>query len=279
MTIRSEGTGPGIVHVVIDNPARRNALDLAMFQALAGLWPVLAEDTSVRVVVVSGAGDAAFCSGADLSAGLSELDGIDALVDRALLKTTLFPKPIIAAINGHCVAGGLELALSADIRIAREDASIGLPEVRWGILPSGGAAMKLIDQIGHVRAMELLLSGALIDGRRAERIGLVNEALPSGDVLSAALERARIIAGNSPAAVSATKRAALHAHYQGYRERERHERDLVAEVRASGHHRIGMTAFLERWLPEYGDATLAGADPGPACPDLAAARRAGPATP
>jgi enoyl-CoA hydratase len=165
------------------------------------------------------------------------------LVDRALLKTVFFSKPIVAAIAGHCVAGGLELALAADIRVASHDAKIGLPEVRWGILPSGGAAMKLIEQIGHANAMDLLLSG--------RQIGLVSTSVAREEVLPESLARAELIAANSPVAVAATKRAALARRYASYQEHEPTERALVAHVRASGHPRIGIEAFLAGRTPVF----------------------------
>lgn len=255
MSIRIEYPAPGVTLVTLDNPARRNALTYGMFEALAKLWPELDADGGVRAVVLAGAGTGAFCSGADLSANWSERADIDDLVDRALLKTVFFPKPIIAAIAGHCVAGGLELALAADIRIAGLDAKIGLPEVRWGILPSGGAAMKLIEQIGHANAMDLLLSGRLIDGRRAEQIGLVSAAMPSEEVLQESLALGEIIAANSPIAVAATKRAALARRHHTYQENEPAERALAANVRASGHFRIGIEAFLARRTPLFDTPT------------------------
>jgi enoyl-CoA hydratase/carnithine racemase len=241
----------GVTQLTLDNPSRRNALTYGMFESLAKLWPELESDSSVRAVVVAGAGAEAFCSGADLSANLQEREGIDDLVDRALLKTVFFSKPIVAAIAGHCVAGGLELALAADIRVASHDAKIGLPEVRWGILPSGGAAMKLIEQIGHANAMDLLLSGRLIDGRRAEQIGLVSTSVAREEVLPESLARAELIAANSPVAVAATKRAALARRYASYQEHEPTERALVAHVRASGHPRIGIEAFLAGRTPVF----------------------------
>ncbi|HBP0982198.1 TPA: enoyl-CoA hydratase/isomerase family protein [Pseudomonas aeruginosa] len=254
MTIKLKHPAAGIVQVVLDNPARSNALTYEMFERLAALWPKLEADTLVRVVVLSGSGSDAFCSGADLSANLADIPGVDELVARALLKSALFTKPIIAAITGHCVAGGLELALAADIRIISEDAKIGLPEVRWGIVPSGGAAMKLIDQIGYAHAMHLLLSGKLIDGRKAERIGLVNEAVPGDSVIPIALQLAEQLACNSPVALAATKEAALAHRSVEYKMREAAEQALVAAVRASGHSQIGIEAFLARHTPLYPDA-------------------------
>jgi enoyl-CoA hydratase/carnithine racemase len=253
MPIKSERLQDGIVNVTLDNPARHNAVTHEMLMQLVDIWQDLDHDDSVRVVILSGAGDQAFCTGADLSANLHLHAGIDDLIEKALLKTALFSKPLIAAITGFCVAGGLELALAADIRIARDDAKLGLPEVRWGILPSGGAAMKLIDQIGHAKAMDLLLTGRLIDGVQAERIGLVTEARPAAEVWPTVLERAMLIAANSPVAVRAAKQAALAERCLSYQSREAGERCLTALVRESGHQRIGIEAFLARRVPQFTD--------------------------
>ena len=241
----------GIASVVISNLARRNALDLEIFESLAALWPRLAADASVRAVLIRGDGEEAFCAGADLNSHLDCLEGIDELIDRALLKTGFFPKPIVAAITGSCVAGGLELALACDIRIAAEEAIIGLPEVRWGIVPSGGGAMKLIDQIGYAHAMDLLLTGRLISGAEAEKIGLVSKACPRDRVLDTAFDRVNQIASNSPTAVFATKRLALNRRIQRYRAHEAEEREIVASVRRSGDPEEGKQAFLEKRAPRF----------------------------
>ena len=242
MPIRVEAPEPHVAMVVIDHPARRNALGEREFRELAATWPRLAADTGVRAVVVRGEGDAAFCSGADLAAaGLSALPDIDDLIDAALLKTRFFPKPLVAAIHGACVAGGLELALSCDLRVVSAGARLGLPETRWGILPSGGAAMKLVEQIGQADAMRMLLAGELIDGTEAARIGLA----------TLAADPAATVAEASPIATQATKRAVLEARQRGYGAREPFERARVAEVRASGHAAIGAAAFLARATPRY----------------------------
>jgi enoyl-CoA hydratase/carnithine racemase len=253
MPIDVEHSGRGVLVVTINNPARRNALNLEVLEGLAELWPRVASDKSVRAIVLTGAGDDAFCAGADLSANLTEQPGFEDLVEKALLKTALMPKPLIAAINGHCIAGGLELALAADIRIAREDAKLGLPEVRWGLIPSAGGTMKLADQIGYAAAMDLLLTARLIDGREAERIGLVTAACPAADVRPVALARAEMVAANSPVAVLAAKRLAVAHRASRYVEREAEERRAVRDVWASGHVRIGAAAFLEKRSPVYED--------------------------
>ena len=163
------------------------------------------------------------------------------------------PKPLVAAINGHCLAGGLELALAADIRIASRAAKFGLPEVKWGLIPSAGGTMKLIDQIGHAAAMDLLLTGRAIDGAEAERIGLVTAACEPSEVWSRALERAEMIAAASPRAARAAKQAALAARAGIYAEREANEQRLAADLWATGDVKIGSAAFLAKRTPVYDD--------------------------
>ena len=122
-----------------------------------------------------------------------------------MLKAKAYPKPIVAAVNGDCAGGGVELLLSTDIRLAAEHARFGLPEVKWSIYPFGGATVKLAQQIGYVHAMDLLLTGRLVTAEFAAGIGLVNRVLPAGDVLAASIETASAIAANSPSAVQAVK--------------------------------------------------------------------------
>ena len=244
--VREEGS---IAVVTVSNPARQNALDERMFRELAALWPRLGT-SNARCVVITGAGNA-FCSGADLSQNLGALEDIDVLVEMALLKSRSFEKPIVAAINGACVAGGFELALACDIRICSSTALLGLPEARWGIFPAGGAATHLASEIGYARAAELLLSARLIDAQEALRYGLVARVVPDHEVLPRALEIARSVAGNSPAAVSAIK------HYLAEVRRPsasllQLERELAQAVRRTPDAKEGAAAFLGKRAPEYG---------------------------
>jgi enoyl-CoA hydratase len=250
MGVAVEVVEPGIVCVTLSNPGRRNALDGAMFEDLAELWPRLSEDETVDVVLLRGAGDT-FSAGADLGAHLDRRPDIDELIDRALLKTRFFAAPLIAAIRGACVAGGLELVLACDIRIAADDARLGFPETSLGILPSGGGTMKLADQIGHARAMDLLLTGRLISGREAERIGLVTESRPADEVWDTALARGRAVAATSRVAARATKRAVALGQLVRYQAQEIAEREIVAAVRWSGHPEEGKAAFLEKRRPVF----------------------------
>jgi enoyl-CoA hydratase len=236
-----------ITLVVINNPAKRNALDETMYRHMARLWPELAQ-TTAACVVLTGAGGA-FCSGADLAAGLMALPDVDELVDVALLKSLYFPKPLIAAIDGACVAGGFELMLGCDIRICTPDAVFGLPEARWGILPSGGGVRKLGAEIGYARASELLLSGRLFGAQEAAAMGLVSAIVPAAELQGRALETARRIAANSPAATYAIKRY-LHAARMPSAELVALERELTLMTRRTDTDE-GAAAFLEKRTPRY----------------------------
>lgn len=242
---------PGIALVTISNPSRRNALGPSEFEALARAWEAIADDRDVRCIVVTGEGEAAFCSGAQLDADFSGVSDLDEMVDRALLKTRVLPIPMVAAVNGHCVAGGFELMLACDVRVGSESAKLGLPEVHWGIVPSGGAAMKLVEQIGHARAMQLMLTAELVTAAQALQMGLLNEVMPAHEVLPRALSVARLIAGNSPLAVRHTKRLALAGREAVWRDREAGERQSTAIVRASPDAAAGRQAFLGKRPPVY----------------------------
>src|SRR5436190_19522101 len=198
MEIRIETPQPHIVLLTIANEPRRNAMTRAMLADLAALWDRLDRDADCRCVVLTGAGEKAFSAGADIGGDLSAAAETAHVINRALLKDTPFSKPIVAAINGDCVGGGLELLLSTDIRAAVPEARFGLPEVRWSIYPFGGSTIKLIQQIGYVHAMDLLLTARLIGAEQAMRLGLVNRLVPSGELMPWALETAAAIAANSP---------------------------------------------------------------------------------
>src|SRR5207244_4896346 len=156
MEIRIETQQRHIAVVTIANEPRRNAMTRAMLTDLAALWDRLDNDGECRCVILTGAGEKAFSSGADLGGDLSAGAEIAPVINRALLKDTPFSKPIVAAVNGDCVGGGLELLLSTDLRAAVPEARFGLPEVRWSIYPLGGETVKLAQQIGHVHALDLL---------------------------------------------------------------------------------------------------------------------------
>ncbi len=251
MEIRVDRRQRHIAIVTIANEKRRNAMTRAMMADLAELWDRLDQDEDCRVVVLTGAGDKGFSSGADLAGDLSASPETAQLISRALLKDTPFSKPIIAAVNGDCVAGGVELLLSTDIRAAVPQARFGLPEVRWSIYPFGGATVKLVHQIGYVHAMDLLLTGRLVDAAFAERIGLVNRVVERAALMPWALETAATIAANSPAAVQAVRTQISTGIADYARSREALEQALGDRVRASRHFAEGVAAFREKRRPDY----------------------------
>jgi enoyl-CoA hydratase/carnithine racemase len=250
MPLLTREHGPHVVVVTIDNQPRRNAMPRAMMAELARLWDTL-EASPCRCIVLTGAGDRAFSAGADISGDLSASPETARIVGDALLKSRPYTKPIVAAVNGDCVGGGLELLLATDIRAAAPHARFGLPEVKWSIYPFGGAAVKLIPQIGHVHAMELLLTARLIDAGEAARIGLVNRVVPAPDLMPWALDTAGTIAANSPTAVQAVKQQISATIATQTRARETMEQELGDRVRASAHFREGVRAFLEKRTPDY----------------------------
>ena len=251
MTLHVREAARHVALITIDNQPKRNAISRTMMRELAETWERLAGSEDCRCIVVTGAGDRAFCSGADIAGDLSAPQEVARLIDRALLKATAYAKPIVAAVNGDCAGGGVELLLSTDIRIAAEHARFGLPEVTWSIYPFGGATVKLAQQIGYVHAMDLLLTGRLITAEFAARIGLVNRVLPANDVLAVAIEAARAIAANSPSAVQAVKTQVSSGIAEYAASREALEQELGDRVRAGPHFQEGIAAFREKRRPRY----------------------------
>src|SRR2546422_4478119 len=250
MGIKVREHGRHVAVVTIDNQPRLNAMSRAMMEDLGRLWDEL-ERASCRCIVLTGAGDCAFSAGADMSGGLSASPDIARIVNHALLKHHVFSKPIVAAVNGDCVGGGVELLLSTDVRAAAPHARFGLPEVRWSIYPFGGATVKLVQQIGYVHAMDLLLTGKLVDAAEAARLGLVNRVVPAEGLMAWALETAEMIAANSPAAVQAVERQISSTIAEHALSPESLEQEVGDHVRASAHFTEGVTAFREKRRPRY----------------------------
>ena len=237
--------------ITIDNQPRRNAMTRDMLAELGRLWDSLERDDTCRAIVITGAGERAFSAGADISGDMSARQEMARIVSHALLKYDTYAKPIVAAVNGDCVGGGLELLLSADIRAAAPHARFGLPEVKWSIYPFGGATIKLIQQIGYVHAMDLLLTARLVDATEAGRLGLINRVVPPDELMPWALQTAETIAANSPSAVQAVKRQISATIADHARSREMLEQELGDRVRASTHFAEGIAAFREKRSPRY----------------------------
>ena len=239
-----------VAQITINNLAKHNAMTRDMMRDLAGSWDDL-EQSDCRAIILTGAGEKAFSAGADVSGDLSASEEMAQMINRALLKTSSYNKPIIAAVNGVCAGGGVELMLSSDIRLACPEARFGLPEVKWGIYPFGGATSKLVAQINYVHAMKLLLTASMIDAEEALRIDLINAIVPREKLLDEALAIAEQIASNSPVAVQAVKRHVSKGYAEAGLAREAEEQAFGDLVRASDDFQEGVAAFREKRQPDY----------------------------
>lgn len=251
MTVYLERKGAHVALITLDNQPKRNAASRADFAELGRMWDELAADDSVRAIVLTGAGEKAFCAGADLSGDLTAGEETSRLVHKGLQKFTIYRKPVIAAINGDCIAGGVELMLASDIRIAVPHARFGLTEVKWGVYPFGGATTKLQAQIGYVHAMELLMTGKLIPAEEAARINLINRVVPVESLMDECLGLAETIAANSPAAVQGVKEQYSTSAYLRDIGKEPLEQTLGDRVRQSPDFKEGVAAFLGKRTPQY----------------------------
>jgi len=240
--------------ITINRPDKRNALNIKTREEGAALLDELRNDESVGVVVITGAGDKAFIAGADIAefAGRTAMMQRDVMTTRSLFTAIdTFPKPIIAMINGYCLGGGCELALACDIRIASETASFGQPEINLGIIPGGGGTQRLTRLVGEGKAMEMILTGEIIDAKSAYSIGLVNHVFPAELLQAKTMELANRIAEKSPIALSLAKEAVKLASRSTLDEGLRREVDLFALCFSTEDKNEGVSAFLEKRKPEF----------------------------
>jgi enoyl-CoA hydratase len=247
-TLRVEQEG-NIAVVTIDRPEKQNALNAAVRRELVSAVAGLASDDSVRVLVLTGAGDKAFVAGADIG----EFEGRTPLEQReSMTAVRVFdavaacPKPTIAMINGYALGGGCELALACDMRVAAETARLGQPEINLGIIPGGGGTQRLPRVVGMGQAMRLVLTGELVDGQEAARIGLVDLVYPAGELRSRTLEIAARIAAKSPVALRLAKEAVRAAAEMPLSTGLAYETELFVTCFASDDRREGVEAFLAK---------------------------------
>ena len=240
--------------ITINRPDKRNALNIKTREEGALLLEEIRNDDSVGVVVITGAGDKAFIAGADIGefAGRTAMMQRDVMTGRSLFTAIdTFPKPVIAMINGYCLGGGCELALACDIRIASETASFGQPEINLGIIPGGGGTQRLTRLVGEGKAMELILTGAIIDAKSALSIGLVNHVVPAAELEAKTMEIANAIGEKSGVALSLAKEAVKLASRSTLDEGLRREVDLFALCFSTEDKDEGVAAFLEKRKPSF----------------------------
>ena len=242
--------------VTIDNPPV-NTLGNHVLEALLGAVESLGAEPEVRSVVITGTGEKAFASGADLPAFVQMLDSPDEIAYHTSLTRRLFDtigglrQPVVAAVQAAAVGGGLELALSCDLIVADDRARLGVPEVGLGLIPGAGGTQRLPRRIGAARAAELVLRGRLLKAAEAERIGLVNEAVPVGTALDRALELAAELASRPAVAVQAAKRAMRIGSELPLSEGLDVEHTEFLATLASADAREGVDAFLNRRRPQF----------------------------
>jgi len=239
----------------LNRPAAHNALSRQVNEQLAAAARELGGDPSVRVVVLTGAGDQAFSAGADLK----ERKGVPAdqtgpfidAISGAIEAWAVMPKPTIAAVNGYAFGGGLELALACDFRIASDTALFGLTEVRLGIMPGAGGTQRLARLIGVARAKELVLLGRRIDARRAFDIGLVMEVVPGAELAAAVQTLIEELAGCAPISVAKAKEAIDRGLDMPIGDALRLERSCYEVTLFTEDRNEGLRAFAEKRPPHY----------------------------
>jgi enoyl-CoA hydratase len=240
----------GVAVITMNRPQARNAVNRAMAQRLAAAFDEFDERRDLHVAILTGAGSG-FCAGMDLKALLhgeptvvSER-GFAGLVERPPAK------PLIAAVEGHALAGGFEIVLACDLVVAGRSATLGIPEVKRGLVAAGGGLLRLPGRIPYHLAMELALTGQPIDAVRAHELGLVNRLVDDGGALAAAQHLARMVVANGPLAVAATKRVIVESADWRSDEAFRRQGAIVDPVRRSADAREGAAAFVEKRAPVW----------------------------
>lgn len=251
ITVEKHGA---VAVLTINRPDKLNALNRSVHSEGVSALDSLRADESVRVLVITGSGPKSFVAGADISEfeGQTPVTQRDLFHEKTLFNTIdAFPKPVIAMINGFCLGGGNELALACDIRICSENARFSQPEINLGIMCGGGGTQRLARLIGEGRAMEMVLSGDMVDAETAHKFGLVNHVFPSGELVEKTMEFAAKIAEKAPIALQLSKEAVKFASRSNLDEGLRREVDLFAICFSTEDKQEGVTAFLEKRKPIF----------------------------
>lgn len=238
----SHRVADSVATVVVRHPAKRNAMTAAMWRALPPLLDGLARDPAVRALVLTGEG-ATFCAGADISTLRDSPHEAQALAVAAEEALAAFPKPTLAAVRGHCVGGGAQLAAACDLRLAEEGALFGVTPAKLGIVYPASSTRRLVSLVGPAAAKYLLFSGELIGTERALRTGLVDEVLPEGGLDKRVAELTRVLVSRSQLTQAAAKEFA-----NGRTDRDAH---WAEQARGNGDTAEGVAAFLERRTPHF----------------------------
>jgi len=254
-----------VATLTMNRPEVRNALNAEMLCRFADAWQDVNDDPDIRVAILTGAGEQAFCAGADLDRLVRMMQGqrppeteyderiiADVpIIYKGLLRSYEVVKPIVAAVKGFCVAGGTEILQATDIRIAASDARFAIAEVKHGLFPMGGSTVRLPRQIPFCNAMEILLMGEQFSAAEALRLGLINRVVPAADVMTEAQRCAEVISRNGPLAVQAVKRSVLAGSGRPLAEALELEQQFGIPVSMSADAKEGTRAFKEKRVPVF----------------------------
>ena len=254
-----------IAYLTLNRPEVHNALNPEIIVGLAEAWQEIDRDDGVRAAIITGAGTKSFSAGADLSRLIPLFTGARPaedqwdqklindrkLLDLAILRGFTPGKAIIAAVNGFCIAGAMEMMQGTDLRVAAESASFGLQEVRWGIIPAAGSLARLPRQMPYCKAMEILLTGNRIDAQEAYRLGLINYVVPQDRLMAKAEELATTIAENAPLSVKTIKQVVERCSGRPLEEAYQIENEGWRLVTSSEDAKEGPRAFMEKRKPNW----------------------------
>ncbi len=245
-----------VAYMTFNRPTEMNSITPKMMDEIDLIGDDFKQDKELLVLIVTGAGKQAFCAGADLKKTITQYkqkadEGARFLDDPSKRFFSGINKPIIAAINGFCLAGGTELIQGMDIRIAAPHAKFGLPEVHWGIIPGGGSHVRLPRQIPYCHAMDILLTGRQITADEAAQFGLINKVVPADQVMAECDKYAALICSNGPLAVQAAKEAALLTYNMGWSEAFTSEALITERIFKTDDAAEGPLAFAEKRDPVY----------------------------
>ena len=244
-----------VATITINRPERMNAMDTAHYEALSAAWIRVRDDSAIRVAIVTGAGEKSFSAGADLKSFVGAQPPLAELLltqkNQILNRGLEVWKPVIAAVNGYCLGGGMTLLLATDLRIAAEHATFSVAEVKRGVFPANGGTQRIAQQLPHAIAMELLLLGDSIDAATALRWGIVNRVVKAADLMSTARDFADRLARNAPLAVQAAKELAVRSRDMDLATGLRMEQVMLRVLQQSEDVREGTTAFSEKRAPTF----------------------------